>query len=348
MFRNDLGILVFLEKLSQSPDWNFDPDEFSKLLVPDTYEVILNLALAGQLPAITQQEAQIYLNLRDDCVDLYAAIYHEEERDLTIEDPLVNEFARKMLEMDRMGMDIEHVFIQGMKGQLLSRTRFFVGQKPRLLAKLTEAAMKSHENGGRYAHFRIHPKSEEVAEQRIGPDELESLNYDKRVVVVQDVRYLIDQLFDKGKGAPVRIVTTNLQGIAKGALQHSVYRNLLDQNCDGKSPVMASKLESNVHGKMGHRFRKMPIFGNIKGKVLRELEPRIKRKVKVAIGDSVSNDASMLSLALENNGIAVIVGRHFEETRAKFKAFVDGENGVRRQLADANIGERIFYVEDKD
>ncbi len=348
MFRNDLGILVFLEKLSQSPDWNFDPDEFSKLLVPDTYAVILNLALAGQLPAIGQKNAQTYMNLRDDCVDLYEAIYAEEDDDLTIEHPLVNEFARKMLELDRMGMKMEHIFIQGMNGQLLSRTRFFVNQNRRMLARLTAAAMKSQQNGGRFAHLKVHPKNDAVARQRIGEDDLEAIDYDKQVVVIEDVRYLIDNLFDDGNGAPVRIVTTNLKGIAEGALKHSVYSNLLNQECDGKSPILASKLESNAHGKMGKRFRKLPIFGEVKSKVLRELEDRVGRKVKVAVGDSISNDAAMLELSLRNGGIAVIVGKHFEETRSKFKAFVDGENGVRRQLGDANIGERIFYIEDKD
>ena len=348
MFRNDLGIHVFLEKLSQSPEWSFDPDEFSQLLVPPTYEVILDLAEAGEVKHITPEDATRYKQLRDDCIDLYAAIYAEEHEDLTIDHPLVNEFARKMLELDRMGMAMEYVFIKGMKGQLLSRTRFFVGQNPRMLAKLTESAMMSHQNGGRVAHLKVHPKNSHSVNQRITADDLEPMDYDKQVVVVKDVRYLIDQLFNDGQGTPVRVVTTNLAAIARGALRNSCYRPLLDQECDGKSPVMASKLEHNAYGKMGKSFRKLPILGEVKSKVLRELQPRIKRKVKVAVGDSVSNDSPMMSLALENGGIAVIVGKVYEETREKFKTVIDGEDGMRRRLHDAKIGDRIFYIEDKD
>ena len=43
MFENDLGILVFLEQLSQPDDWPFDPEEFGQLLVPESYEAVLNL-----------------------------------------------------------------------------------------------------------------------------------------------------------------------------------------------------------------------------------------------------------------------------------------------------------------
>ena len=349
MFRNDLGILVFLEKLAQSSDWVFDPEEFSALLVPDTYEVIINLALAGQLPAISPEDARMYLDLKEDCVDLYVSIYAEQEEDeLGISHPLVNEFARKMLELDRLGMQMEHVFVQGMKGQLFSRTRFFVGQNRRALAKLTSAAMKSHENGGRYVHLAVHPENASVVTQRVREDTLESVDYDRQVAVIEGVRYVIDELFDGGKGAPVRVVTTNLKPIAEKAMARSPYAELLKQDCEGKSPILASKLERNAYGKMGGRFRRLPVFGDIKRKVLIDLERRIGRKVQVAMGDSISNDVPMMELALRNGGIAIIVGRHFEETREKFKTVIDGRTGMRRRLGDSSIGDRIFYLEDKE
>ena len=363
MFRNDLGKLVFLEKLSTAPDWILDPGDFAELLVPDTYTVILNLAHAGRLPDICSDDAEKYKRLSADCVELYTAIYSAEDQDFTIEHPLVNEFARKMLELDRMGMEMEHIFIEGNDGQLLSRTRFFVNWNRRKIAKLTEAAMTSHQNGSRFAHLQVHPENRRVINQRVGADELEAIDYDKKVVVVEGVRQLIATFFNDGQGVPVRIVTTNLRGIAEGALKASPYRDLLiKQDCDGKSPILASKLESSVHGTMGTRFKKKPIFGEVKATKLRELEATLQRqsktsgkkprKTRVVFGDSVSNDAAMWTLGLENGGIAVIVGRpgeKYESIRARVQEpFIDGEEGVRRTLGDEDVGKRIFYLEDID
>ncbi len=344
MFTNDLGILVFLEMLSKSHEWYFDPDEFASLLVPETYGVIINLALAGELPNIETEKAKTFMNLKDDSIDLYKAIYKEQDDyDLTLEHPLMNEFARKMLELDRIGMEMEHIFVKGMNGQLFSRMRFFLNHNSRRISRLTTAAMKSHENGGRIAHLAVHPKSTKVANQRIGSDDLEALDYDRQIVVVEGIRDVINTLMQIE--IPVRVVTTNLHDIAQGALLMSSYKNILDQDCDGKSPILASKLKRNAYGKMDSHMNKLPILGGIKAKVLRRLESVLGKKVQLAMGDSPSNDGDMMELSLNNGGVAIIVpkmGEDFEKTRNNHKEWIDK---ARRNVGDANIGDRIYYLD---
>ncbi|MBN2306522.1 hypothetical protein JXD20_00900 [Candidatus Peregrinibacteria bacterium] len=348
MFYNDLGIHVFLEQLSQPQGWVKDPGEFARLLTPDSYQVILKMALAGQVKDISREQAEIYVKLRDDCIDLYKAIYAVKRKRLTIENPLVNEFARKMLELDRMGMEMEQVFMIGNDGQILSRTRFFVEHNPWMVTQITTAAMRSHENGGRYVDLKVYPKNDAVAEQRISEHDLEPLRYDKQIVVVEGTRHIIQNLFDHGNGVPVRIVTTNLKDIAEAAIEASpYYKGLLDQDCDGKSPILASKLVRNDYGKMGQNFWKLPILGGVKGVMLRDLEEKMKRKVRVAIADSPTNDGAMVTLTLRNGGVAFFVRKYqeaFEETRNRFKVLIDGPEGVRRSTGDKDVGDRIFYV----
>ena len=41
LFQNDLGILVFLEKLTKPQDWQMTPDTFNRLLIPQNYRSVL-------------------------------------------------------------------------------------------------------------------------------------------------------------------------------------------------------------------------------------------------------------------------------------------------------------------
>jgi hypothetical protein len=48
-----------------------------------------------------------------------------------------------------------------------------------------------------------------------------------------------------------------------------------------------------------------------------------------------------MKLALNNGGIAIINGENYQDTRDKFKPFVDDQ---RRKLGDPDIGKRVFYI----
>ena len=345
MFVNDLGILVFLEQLSEPDDWPFDPDEFASLLVPEKYETVLNLAVAGELPNIDPNIATMFFRLKEDCIDLYREIYIASDQDFTLSDPFVNEFARKMIALDGLVMSIDKTFQIATNGQLLSRTRFFLHKNRKKIKRLTKAAMMGHKNGERYVNLSVHPANLGAVEQRLSAADLEPLVYDRKVQEVAKVRGIISDLFADGKGSPVRILTTNLQAIGIGALEQSSYAPLLNQECEGRNPVIASKLQENQHGKLGSQIRRNPMFGDVKREALVTLEKKRNWNTKVAIGDSANNDTAMMRLALQNGGIAIIVGKEFERTRERFKLWVDK---TRRELADEDLGKRVFYAIDEN
>ena len=126
-----------------------------------------------------------------------------------------------------------------------------------------------------------------------------------------------------------------------GVLRGTVYSPLLDQQCDGKNPILASTLECDEYGVHGSEPDKAPVFGAIKKKILQELQIKMRRQVICALGDSVTNDTPMMELALENGGIAIIVGDDYETMRKKFQPFVDNQ---MKKLGDPDIAKRVFYV----
>lgn len=339
MFKNDLGMLTSLHMLRTPDAWDIHPDNFKELLTPSVQTSVVNLGLKGYLPALSPKDCQLFLDLRDDLFELYVKIFsYLGEEDLTISDPVVNEFAHKMIALDKLILSMETVFQAATAGQLLMRTRFLKGMTRRNVGKIISLMMENHMNGDRFEELDVHDENKAVSEQRVGSDRLEKISFDKRIHVVSGIRDVIFNLLDDD--IPVRVVTTSLQDIAMGVLRGTEYSPILDQSCDGKKPVLASTLTCDRYGVLDSEPDKAPVFGDIKKRILEELQIKMNRRVICAIGDSVNNDSSMMELALGNGGIAIINGETYENTRAKFKPFVDRQ---RRDLGDPHVGERIFY-----
>jgi len=343
MFRNDLGVLAFVHNLSRPDAWVMKPPLFRKLLLPKAYRSILNLGARGFMKDyLAVSDCELFLDLVEDVDELYKAIYMSTEK-LSIDHPLVNEFARKMYEIDRLVLKMDHIFQEGSDGQLLMRTRFFVDKRPVAIENITSEMMAAYNNGDRSQALGIHDENSDVSEQRVKTDRVPDFDYDKKVVVVRDVRDMIMGLF--GDGMPVRVVTTNLKTIAMGVLAASEYSDLLQQDCDGKRPVIASTLEEDEYTTLGPKPDKPPVFGPIKEGILEELQTKMRRDVICVFGDSFSNDTPMMRLAMRNGGIAVAVVKDYKSGRATFKPFVDK---MRHELKDPDVGKRMFYAEDKD
>ena len=71
LFRGDLGILVFLEKLGQPSFWTFSVSKFKDLLLPDKYFRLLKKSAEGKISNIAPVRANEMLNLREGIVNLY-------------------------------------------------------------------------------------------------------------------------------------------------------------------------------------------------------------------------------------------------------------------------------------
>jgi hypothetical protein len=340
MFKNDLGMLTSLHMLRTPDAWGIHPDNFKELLTPSVQTSVVNLGLNGYLPALNPKDCQLFLDLRDDLFELYVKIFsYLGKDDLTIADPVVNEFAHKMIALDKLILDMEIIFQAATTGQLLLRTRFLKGMTRRNVGKIISLMMENNNNGDKFEELDVHDENKAISEQRVGSDRLEKISFDKKIHVVGGVRDVIFNLLDDD--VPIRVVTTSLQDIAMGVLRGTEYSLILDQSCDGKKPVLASTLTCDRYGVLDSEPDKAPVFGEIKKRILEELQIKMNRKVICAIGDSVNNDSPMMKLALNNGGIAIINGENYQDTRDKFKPFVDDQ---RRKLGDPDIGKRVFYI----
>lgn len=340
MFDNDLGMLTSLHMLRSPNVWGIHPDNFKALLAPVAQTSVVNLGLNGRIPVLSPEDCQLFLDLKDDLFELYVGIFtYIGEEDLTIADPVVNEFAHKMIALDKLILSMEAVFQHATVGQLLLRTRFLTGMTRRNVGKIISLMMEDNINGNRFEELDVHDENKKISKQRVGSDKLEKVSFDKRIHVVKDVRDIIFNLLDDD--VPVRVVTTSLQDIAMGVLRGTEYNRLLDQDCDGRKPVCASTMVVDKYGVFSSKTDKMPVFGETKKNILIELQEKMNRKVKCAIGDSASNDTPMMELSLQNGGIIIINGDNYLDTRDKFKSFVDDQ---RQKIGDSDIGKRVFYV----
>ncbi len=337
MFNNDIGVLVFLEKLSDPTFWKFKTSRFKSLLLPIKYRRAFEEGATGSVSELDQRKCQFILKLWEDICDLYRKqreILSSNGPKINIHTPIVNEFARKMLAFDRLLIEMERQLISRFKGELLMRTRFFADKGVQDVEELTKKVM-AREIGDEDSEMdlSVHDDNRNEYNQRISAEDLEPIVYNRIVIINLHVAALIKQVFDRG--AAVRVITTNIQNNALGAINNSDYSY---QN--HRRTISASSLRMNGD-RFGSKMDGMPIFGERKVDIAREIEEAKKRKFKVALGDSFTNDSPMGKYALENGGVFVIVADDYEEARQKF-------NPIYEELIDDDdneVGDRIWYIE---
>lgn len=342
MFRNDLGVLTFIHMLKDPHSWTMHPDEFKAIITPIEYMPVLRLGENGKIPALDSDDCKLFFDLRGDVIDLYKELSkYDDEQDLTIDNPIVNEFACKMIKIDQLVLGMEGIFHLATKGQLLMRTRFLKGRKVRNVRKFVKRMVGDHANGERYEIFSVYDENLGRIEQRVGPERLEPIRFDKQIQIIESIRSVLFSFLQKG--VPVRVVTTSLKTITTEVLKNTSYKPLLDQDCDGKQPLCASALSVDEYNFIETGLEKEPVFGEIKVERLKALEQVMAREVIVTVGDSPTNDSPMMRHSIMNGGIVILRGDNYLETRAKFKLFVDS---LKIDMCNPDIGKRIFYSTD--
>jgi len=348
LFSNDLGQLVFVEKLAQSKNWQMSPSTFNRLLIPEDYRNLLQRGSKNFINGLNPDECRKVLLLREDIIELYEKIYEMKKygKEIDVSHPIVNEFAMKMIKLDKFFMIMDSVLMKWFEGMLLMRTRFYAGTNKRNIAHLTRQVM-SRKNGHKsMLRLTTHSsnKKDRITKQRLSAKDLEGDEEVDRIVhEIEATNRIIMDLF--GKGMKVRVVTTNLKQIALTALEKSSYNPLLKQYCGGHLPIVASTLQNGDDGKFNGEMETLPVFGEEKKKILFHLQKRMRYKVMCALGDSPRNDTPMGSVALHNGGVFVVVHDDYEKARAKFDQFY---KQASKENPDQNdIGNRIWYVENK-
>jgi hypothetical protein len=344
LFENDLGKLVFVEKLSKPQDWQMNPSIFDRLLIPEDYRSLLQRGSKNFINGLNPDECKKVLLLRDDIIELYKKLYEmkRDSKQIDVLHPIANEFAMKMIKLDGFFMIMDSVLMKWFEGMLLMRTRFYAGSNKRHVAHLTRQVMRRKNGHKSILKLGVHTsnKKERITKQRLnGKDLGGDEKIDRIVHEIEPVRHIIMDLF--GKGMNVRVITTNLKQIASTAMEESSYKDLMNQYCGGHLPIVASTLQNDDNGKFKPDINNLPMFGEEKKRILHHLQQRMRHRVMCALGDSPKNDTPMGEIALHNGGVFVVVGDDYEKTRQKFHPFYEQ---MKKESGANDIGQRIWYV----
>lgn len=349
MVDRDLGVLVFIEKLKDPHFWDLDPDAFEQLVIPAKYYGILSEGAHGHHgDNLPPRLCQLALDLHEDIVHLYREIQRikRDESASPHQTPVILEFARKMIEIDRAFMEADRYLSVVFEGELLMRTRFFAGKELGDVHHVTKKVLqRTSSDPYRMLDLaipdegRIGAVSEEKISDVYGEDSPRR-TIDRYVPIIVDVQRFTRRAL-KQRGVIGLVITANLQGIGTTTVRNTDYSYFKKQKIRGKhlrGAVIGSRLIKNG-GKLGPKMEDLPVFGERKAEKAREFAQKNgDRRLACAIGDSPGTDGPMLRASLEEGGTAIMVGESIEEMERRFAPVLKIE-----ELQD-DAHERIFYI----
>ncbi|MBU1151463.1 hypothetical protein KJ632_01380 [Patescibacteria group bacterium] len=312
MYEQDLGILVFLQKLGDSTFWTFDLNRFRGLLLPKDYFVTLQAGAEGVFDSFEGMDAakcRMILDLKEDICLLYRAIklakIRQEELDLS--HPLVNEFAYKMVLMDGLVISMEPYMGKHFKLAYLMRTRFFASKNFERVRSLVLGAMDRTEDDN------ILLQSYDVNQDSLG-GRLKVVNeppveIDRDIRVVQKVQELT-RILVEDCGVLGTVVTTNLYKIADTFIRGGVYKDLIER-------IVGTRLKMVRGGCLNSLIEGRPVIGLRKAEVAEELAQLYRKKHLFAAGDS-NGDFHMAEKVLREGGVFVGVGKSVDSITKTF------------------------------
>lgn len=347
MFDNDLGVLVFLEKLGDPHFWDFDVDSFASLVLPGPYLQALQEGVDGAYgDDLPPSLSQLALDLHRDIVDRYKLIKRIVESGSSSQDQTraIREFARKMVELDRIFIRVDRFLSKLFNGELLMRTRFFAGKELGAVHRLTEKVMKRRRTDVyRVLNLALEDdKTQLVSEERITEAHGEPSprrEIDRYVTVVDDVRDFVREAVKQSNVLGL-VATANLHGIGNTAVRKSPYEFIKKQYKGEqrvRGAVIGSKLVKNG-GKLGPRMQGKPVLGPHKAFKALEFAQKHNRKLGCAIGDSPTTDGPMMHASLIEGGTAILVGENRENLEERFYKVLHLEE------LQNDVRERIYYI----
>ncbi|MEK7544665.1 MAG: hypothetical protein AAB551_00885 [Patescibacteria group bacterium] len=362
MFDKDLGILVFLEKLSDPHFWDFSPSYFTKLLLPDLYRRLLERGKNGEILNLNPKYCALALDLFNDASSLYNLLHRLKGNGngsarKVLPPHVVQVFARKMLEFDRLFLIMDRYLSKHTGGQLLLRTRFFAGKAPGQIRDFTKRIF-THTDTSPDPDLSLlmtdeHRESVKCVHQKVDEQRLSDVHGDESSLYhrVDRVVHPVWGTHELMRGMvrdldiPGVVITANLYGIAATALGASKehYGFLADQSFhrgDAAEPyVIGTRLRRRTEKQLLPEVDGLPVFGPQKAEEANAFAARRKGSLVAAFGDSPSTDGSLLQSSVEQGGYAFVVGRDFASTCAKFREVFDP-----LLKTSADISRRIFYI----
>lgn len=340
MYDNDLGPLVFLEKLADPRFWILDLSEFAQILLPKKRRGLVEEGAAGKIPELDKQLCRLGLTLVNDIIELYKHIQKIETSNgngPNGEQSLIFEFARKMMELDDISYAVDVALSQKIHGEILMRTRFFAGKHPGVIADQTKKVFEIKKTSvDRYIELPISKENEKRANQQVTEEMISSLRrgkspnqkIDRYVKTIADTRDFIAALVKAD--IPAIVATGNLKAIAKTAIKNSDYAFMQDQEFrrkhgDRKPPplVVGTWLRDGENGTLHPRVDGEAVLGDHKAERVQNLAVKLEKNLLFAFGDSLS-DGRMLQDALKAGGVVMIVGKTIEGINKTFHRAFDG------------------------
>lgn len=321
MFTCDVGRQVFLEQLYSPEYWVYDADSFAEHLLPAAHIAELKRGVQGLIdhPAMTPENCTLFLRLGEDIVNLYAYMKAKFNGGAPeVDHAVLNEFAAKMMMFDELKIDLEDYLRGVFQNQLLLRGRFLAGNDVSVVSDLTEKTLAvGPDDEDRFLELTSHEENISKANQQV---ELATVRHDRLTPENRDVLEVLRHLI-QDRRAEARVVTTNIDLITDATIRKSSYQDLFPDTSS-----IGSTLDHD--GRVfGSRIVGEPVFGSLKTDIAQSLAAQANREFKVALGDSPSNDGPMLQKALENGGLAFLVGGNYEEIRRRFHSWFQGVRG---------------------
>jgi hypothetical protein len=382
MVEDDTGIQVFLQKLLDPHYWQVEDDaEFAKTLFPDSHLALYQRG-AMELGSRLDKEKCVYaLGLVEDIFHLYLKIKEKViagefvERKIIQErmkDPVLSEFARKMIALDRVAMEMDSELSQELGGTFLLRTRF---ANKHSLEQIRDISKQVWEYAGQTVNLKVskdpllNGRNRRVSYRNplLGQNAIER---ELCPTVDRRVYEMLHKVTNPNDCAQVRILTTNLQAIPEALIESSMYRRILmtpEQASRAENPLVhGSKLKLDATDRTLKAIDKgRPVHGSQKRESARVISRLTGNQTRIAMGDTPSGDLEMLLQAVKGsgdsyengNGIAIVVPKggqvqenpeqRIEETIQVWreqirKRFSTDEAGLKE--LEQSWGDRFFYL----
>ncbi len=326
MFKEDLGVLVFVQKLQDPTFWTYAPERFERLLLPAHYQKILKEGVS-EIPV---KDTEKIFRLTEEISRLYAQmkVRIKDGVQFTPEEAILSEFILRMLAFDDLLMTYDKYLMPLSGDMFLSRTRFFSGKNVSDVERLA-ASITTNSNGQILNIEGIEKNWEDLELSELSDDE-KSRVIQLSTTIREDVFSIISRLISEKKFIHRNVVTANLLAIAKTAVRNSQYRSLFSH--DGA--VLASKLAKNGDKTLGPKMKEPPIYGGKKIEAIKKHKPNA--RLRVALGDT-RGDIPMIAKSLENGGLGFFIA----DAKDPQKAAHYVKSSIQTTLNIENLSEKL-------
>lgn len=367
MVEDDVGIQVFLQTLLDPHYWNDDYQDFEILLLPSKYKKLLIRGAAGKVKDLPQTSCQFALDLTDDISALYQEIrrwvksgHFPDEYSIhnAISHPLINEFARKMIALDRAMISMDRVFSRKFNGAFLLRTRFF---RNRSIRDVRDITLRVWECTGKVVELVIDKSPKTNGHTKKIPFDHPEIDTDPLTIhlsprVNKSTLEIARSLLAQPKTPRPSVITTNHPIIADTVIQTTDWIDPLYRNghlIHVEQPLVRGTLleRDKTRKRLKGKAKGKPVYGEEKRRIAQEVAEHHRRIFRLAIGDSFG-DLAMGHEAILNNGAFFVVTEGgsnpanpqeaVERTRQKFHddfvATLGQEDFAR------NIAPHVYYI----